>query len=133
MYISLPLRLTLFYALIVGLALWFFSITVYNQAEQRVYNDLDSTLSNSAASVRLGKDLFPGFPSTTASPLILPSVDGLGVGGVAIEVFDNQQRLLATTIGDQNNGMQTSVADLGSSPIPWASRQYTMLHNTLQQ
>jgi two-component system, OmpR family, sensor kinase len=119
MYIPLPLRLTLFYAFIVGLALWFFGITVYNQAEQRVYNDLDNTLSNRAASVRLGKDLFPGFPSTTASPLILPSVDGLGAGGVAIEVFDDQQRLLATTIGDQNNGIQTGVADLGSSPIPW--------------
>ena len=34
MYIPLQLRLTLFYTLVLGLALWFFGHTVYAQAEQ---------------------------------------------------------------------------------------------------
>lgn len=117
MYFPLQLRLTLFYALLLGLALWFFGNTVYIQAEQRAYKDLDNTLQSRAASVRLGKDLYN--PATNKPPLSLPSVDGLGTGGVAIEVLDNQLNLLATTTGTPVEGFQTSVGDLGDSPIPW--------------
>ncbi|TMD34186.1 MAG: hypothetical protein E6J04_07210 [Chloroflexi bacterium] len=87
MYIPLQLRLTLFYTLVLALALWFFGQTVYSQAEQRAYSDLDSNLSSRAASVRMGKDLFLSNPSSL--PLILPSVDSLGAGGVSIEVLDH--------------------------------------------
>src|SRR3989440_480500 len=120
MYIPLQLRLTLFYTLVLGLALWFFGHTVYAQAEQRAYNDLDSTLSARAASVRLGKSLAcppgtnSGAPSTT-----LPSVDGLGAGGVAIEVLDNHMHLLASTAGQPADYSQTGVDGLGTSPAPW--------------
>src|SRR5437764_10750304 len=98
MYIPLQLRLTFFYAILLGLALWFFSSTVYTQAEQRAYRDLDNTLSSRAASVRLGKDIFTAIDQHSDQlPFTLPSVDGLGIGGVAIEVLDNQLNLLATT------------------------------------
>ena len=70
MYIPLPLRLTLLYALIVGMALWFFGNTVYTQAEQRAYRDLDNALSSRAASVRLGKILSCSSPNPN-TPLIL--------------------------------------------------------------
>jgi two-component system, OmpR family, sensor kinase len=49
----------------------------------------------------------------------LPSVEGLGSGGVAIEVLDNQLHLLATTSGNQADGIQPDVTGLGDSPIPW--------------
>src|SRR5690348_9366615 len=98
MYIPLQLRLTFFYAILLGLALWFFGSTVYTQAEQRSYHDLDNTLSSRAASVQLGKDIFIAANQNPKQlPLTLPSVDGLGTGGVAIEVLDNQLNLLATT------------------------------------
>jgi len=48
MYIPLQLRLTMLYTLILALALWFFGQTVYTQAEQRAYSDLDTTLSSRA-------------------------------------------------------------------------------------
>ena len=37
MYLPLQLRLAFFYALLLGLALWFFGSAVYTQAEQRAY------------------------------------------------------------------------------------------------
>src|SRR6266516_6545551 len=90
MYIPLPLRLTLFYALILGVALGVFGTIVYNQAEQRAYADLKETLSSRAASMRLGKDVMASeaIPDNRL-PIILPSVDGLQSSSVAIEVLDN--------------------------------------------
>ena len=122
MYIPLQLRLTLFYALVLGLALWFFGHTVYSQAEQRAYNDLDSTLSTRAASVSLGKNLTCSNPAS--NPCTLPSVDALGTGEVAIEVLDKNMHLLATTTGagDPGNLSQPTVGGLGTSPIPWDER-----------
>src|SRR5437763_502472 len=122
MYIPLQLRLTLFYALVLGLALWFFGHTVYAQAEQRAYNDLDSTLSTRAASVSLGKNLTCSNPAS--NPCTLPSVDAFGTGGVAIEVLDKNMHLLATTTGaeDPGNLSQPTVGGLGTSPIPWDER-----------
>src|SRR6266436_6465696 len=117
MYFPLQLRLTLFYAILLGLALWIFGNIVYTQAEQRAYGDLDATLSSRAASVRLGKDLFNQDPH--AFPLSLPSVDQLGTGGVSIEVLDGQLHLLATTSSNFNASIQTGVSGLGESPVPW--------------
>src|SRR5579863_3436176 len=109
MYIPLQLRLTLFYALLLGLALWFFGSTVYTQAQQRAYADLDATLSSRAASVFLGKTLLNS-QSTNNLPLYLNnSVNGLGAGNIAIEVFDGNLRLLATTIHGQSDPTQPSV------------------------
>lgn len=118
MYFPLQLRLTLFYTLLLGITLWIFGSIVYSQAEQRAYSDLDNTLSSRAASVRLGKDLFMN-QNAGNIPFSLPSVDGLGSGGVAIEVLDNQLHLLATTTNSSNEGIHTSVTGLGDSPIPW--------------
>lgn len=118
MYIPLQLRLTLFYSLVLGLALWFFGHTVYVQAQQRAYNDLDTTLSTRAASVRLGKSLKCSDFASNTVPCTLPSVDALGTGGVAIEVLDENMHLLATTT-DTGDFVQPGVAGLGSSPIPW--------------
>ncbi|HCF86210.1 MAG TPA: hypothetical protein DEV72_13525 [Ktedonobacter sp.] len=120
MYIPLQLRLTLFYTLVLGVALWFFGQTVYTQAEQRAYSDLDTNLSSRAASVRLGKDLFVSNPNSL--PLILPSVDSLGTGGVSIEVMDEKLSLLATTSGALKDGTQTFVGFPYSSPVPWDTR-----------
>ena len=122
MYIPLHLRLTLFYTLLLGLALLFFGNIVYTQAEQRAYSDLDNALSSRAASVRLGKFLAcpAANPNSNSPPPILPSVDSLGTGGVAIEVLDNQLNLLTSTMaGDVNNPIDTSVDGLGYSPVPW--------------
>src|SRR6266568_9370527 len=107
MYFPLQLRLALFFTLILAAALWFFGLTVYTQAEQRAYHDLDATLSSRAASVRLGKDLFIANPS--ALPLLLPSVDSVGTQGVSIEILDDRLTLLATTSGSSTGGPQTSV------------------------
>ena len=73
MYFPLQLRLTLFYALLLGIALWIFGSIVYTQAQQRAYSDLDNALSSRAASVRLGKDLFINQNSGNP-PSTLPSV-----------------------------------------------------------
>ena len=118
MYFPLQLRLTLFYAILLGLALWIFGNIVYTQAEQRAYSDLDATLSSRAASVRLGKDLL-NQDSHVVLPSSLPSVDQLGTGGVSIEVLDGQLHLLATTSSNSNDPLQTEVNGLGSSPVPW--------------
>src|SRR5258708_40256948 len=82
MYFPLQLRLTLFYAVLLGLALWFFGNTVYTQAEQRAYTDLDTTLRSRAASVSLGKGLLTG-QYKAALPNLLQSLDELGSGGGA--------------------------------------------------
>ena len=115
MYVPLSLRLTLFYTLVLAMALWFFGQTVYQQAEQRAYTDLDNTLSSRAASVQLGKFLL----SQQSLPAVLPSVDGLGTGGVSIEVLDNKFTLLAVTASNPNNYMYPAVNNLGTSPAPW--------------
>ncbi len=119
MYIPLQLRLSLFYALVLGLALWFFGYTVYVQAEQRAYRDLDNTLSSRAASVRLSKDLLTSQTPPENLPRFLPGVDSQGTGGVAIEVLDDHMRLIATTAGASNDLQQTTVDGLGTSPVPW--------------
>lgn len=115
MYVPLSLRLTLFYTLVLTIALWFFGQTVYQQAEQRAYRDLDNTLSSRAASVQLGKFLI----SQNALPAVLPSVDGLGTGGVSIEVLDDQFTLLAVTASNPNNYAYPAVNIPGTSPVPW--------------
>ncbi len=130
MYIPLPLRLTLFFTLLLGVALLFFGNMVYAQAEQRAYRDLDDALSSRAASVRLGKFLdCPGAnPHPSSSPATLPSVDGLGTGGIAIEVLDDKLHLLATTSNlNLNDPTQASVNDLVPSPVPWDARAAYML------
>src|SRR6266566_10135567 len=118
MYFPLQLRLTLFYAFLLGIALWIFGTIVYTQAQQRAYNDLDNELRSRAASVRLGKDLLANQNSSNLA-FSLPSVDGLASGGVAIEVLDNQLHLLATTSGNQAENGQTGVSGLGNSLVPW--------------
>jgi len=60
----------------------------------------------------------------------LPSVDGLGTGGVSTEVLSDKMALIATTTNDPNNYMYPSVANLGSSPVPWDSKT---AHLALQQ
>src|SRR5260221_9478750 len=118
MYFPLQLRLTFFYAVLLGLALWVFGSIVYTQAEQRAYTDLDTTLSSRAASVSIGKNLLTG-QNNSQLPGLLQSVDAFGGGGVAIEGMDNQLNLLATTTGNSNDPSQTTVGGLGNSPIPW--------------
>src|SRR6266849_2370404 len=133
MYVPIHLRLTLFYTLLLGLALLFFGNIVYMQAEQRAYSDLDNALSSRTASVRLGKLIScPAGPGSPSSPAILPSVDGLGAGGIAIEVLDDQLHLLATTTSNSNpnDPLQSSIDGFVSSPIPWDART---AHTLLQQ
>jgi signal transduction histidine kinase len=117
MYFPLQLRLTLFYAILLGLALWIFGNIVYTQAEMRAYNDLDATLSSRATSVRIGKDLLNQDSHTF--PLSLPGIDQLGTGGVSIEILDGQLHLVATTSGNSNDSYNTGINGLGSSPVPW--------------
>ncbi len=129
MYFPIQLRLTLFYVLLLVITIWIFGALVYSQAQQRAYNDLDDALRSRAASVRLGKDLLLNQNSANL-PFLLPSVDGLGSGNIAIEVLDNQLDLLATTSGNQANIVQTGVSGLVNSPVPWdlqASR-WILLH-----
>ncbi|HCI78414.1 MAG TPA: hypothetical protein DHW02_01845, partial [Ktedonobacter sp.] len=134
---SLPLRLALLYTLLLAIALWFFGFTAYQRTAQQSYQNLDILLSSRAASVRLGKDIIAGFNNnSTGLPVILNSVDGLGTQGVAIEVFDAQMSLLATTTYTQGYGPQSSVDTLISSPIPWDAhaidtikRQYPQINH----
>ncbi len=121
-YLPLHLRLALFFTLVTGLALWFFGSSVYTQAAQHQYQDLDDALSSRANSVRLGKLLLCNSTPSTASPVILPSVDGLGSGGVAIEVLDTRLNLLAATTDYSNNPLQTGVSGLSLSPVPFDAR-----------
>ena len=119
MYVPLQFRLTFLYVLLLALTLWFFGSIVYTQAAQRAYSDLDSTLSSRAASVQLGKNLFLQNGPINNLPAILPGIAGSGSEGVAIEVLDRQLHLLATTDGSSGNFLQTSVANLQQSPVPW--------------
>lgn len=123
MYIPLQLRLALFYAILLGLALWIFGNVVYTQAEQRAYSDLDATLSSRAASVRIGKDI--GNQDSHALPFLLPGVDQVGEGGVSIEVLDNQLHLLATTSNNSSNAFQTGINGFDNSPVPWDKQAAT--------
>ncbi len=130
-YFPLQLRLTLFYAFLLGIALWIFGTIVYTQAQQRAYSDLDNALSSRAASVRLGKDLLAN-QNPSNLPFSLPSVDGLGSGGVAIEVLDNQLHLLATTSGNLANGIQSGLTNSIYSTITYQGqhiRVYTLMNN----
>jgi len=128
MYLPLHIRLTFFYALILGLALGFFGTTAYNQARDRAYHDLDNALKSRAESVRLGKDLIiPSLsPGTSAQPRLLSSVDGLvnrlGTDGIAIEVLDNHQHLIATTTSQPSADFLTGVVGLSDPPVPWDAR-----------
>ncbi|MBA2283942.1 MAG: HAMP domain-containing histidine kinase [Ktedonobacteraceae bacterium] len=119
MFMPLQLRFTLFYTFLLGLALLFFGQAVYGQAQQRAYQDLDNTLKSRAESVRFGKLLLcPGaFPNS--APYTLPSVDGLGTGGVAIEVLDSRLNLLATTSVPLPDGTSVVPDYLANSPTPW--------------
>src|SRR6266849_6564327 len=116
MYFPIQLRLAIFYAVLLGIALLFFGNIVYMQAEQRAYKDLDTTLSSRAASVRLGKDLLADSHSL---PFSLQSVDGLGTGGVAIEVLDGNLNLIATTSINPTVDYLTGVNGLVNNPVPW--------------
>lgn len=122
MSLPLPLRLSLFYTLLLGLSFAFFGYLVYHQAEQRAYSDLDSLLKNRAASIKMGKDLFynPNDAKPTL-PFKLPGVNELGADGVAIEIFDTQLVLQATTT-DASEGALTTSMDTYPSPIPWDAR-----------
>src|SRR6266702_2842112 len=118
MYIPLQVRLTLFYVVVLGVAVWFFGYTVYVQAAQRAYHDLDMLLSTRAQSVQLGKTL-GCFNTPNGTFTTLSSVDALGTGGVAIEVLDEHMHLLVSTSGQPNAFDQPGVEGLGSSPVPW--------------
>src|SRR5947208_12017822 len=121
MFFPLSVRLTLFYTLILALALWFFGLMVYHQAEKNAYQNLRDTLQSRATSVQYGKFFFlsnntntPGIPEP---PLTLPSVDAFGKGGVGIEVLavdDTGQpaRVLATSAGTSESALPT-VTGLG--------------------
>ena len=131
MYIPLQLRLTLFYALLLGLAFWFFGNSVYTQAQQRAYADLDNALSSRAESVVLGKSLL-GNQNSQNLPLVLNnSINGLGTGDIAIEVLDHNLRLLATTTYDTtSNFLQPGVSGSSTSPVPWDAQaaHWYLLH-----
>lgn len=117
MYLPLPLRLALFYTLILALALLFFGHIVYDQAAQRAYADLDATLSNRAESVQLGKDML--IMNGISSPVSLPGTDGLAPDGVAIEVLDNHLHLLASNTLNNAGPVNTTVTGLPPSLVPW--------------
>jgi two-component system OmpR family sensor kinase len=129
MYFPLPLRLALLFTLILGLALWFFGNIVYVQAVQNQYSYLDDTLSSRAASVRLGKMMACSPTSGTAqnTPYLLPSVDGLGGGGVAIEILDSHLNLLASTSNNSNDPMAPGVDGLTPAPVPFDAQAINKL------
>src|SRR5579875_1358796 len=117
MYLPLQLRLTIFYTFILALALLFFGSIVYNQAAQRAYADLDTTLSNRANTVQIGKDIM--MMNGSSSPIALPGVDGLAPDGVAVEVLDNHLRLIASNTLGPAEPYDTTLSGLASSPVPW--------------
>ncbi|HVB72470.1 MAG TPA: ATP-binding protein [Ktedonobacteraceae bacterium] len=119
MYIPLQLRLTLFYALLLGLALWFFGNVVYSQAEQRAYHDLDTELSSRTASVIVGKELISNQNLSNLPLYLNNSINGLGAGDIAIEVLDTRLRLLATTTYSVSDILQPGVTGSNISPVPW--------------
>ncbi|GHO99713.1 two-component sensor histidine kinase [Reticulibacter mediterranei] len=115
MYIPLQIRLTSFYIVLLTLALVFFGALAYTQAEQRAYSNLDATLKSRAASVQSGKLM--GDQSTL--PSLLPGIAGVDTEGVAIEVFDEQSNLLATTDNTQNDITHPFIGNTVHSPVPW--------------
>jgi len=130
-YIPLQLRLTLFYALLLGLALWFFGNSVYTQAQQRAYTDLDTALSSRAASVVLGKSLLSNQGNNNLPLVLNNSINGLGAGDIAIEVLDHNLHLLATTTyNSTTNFLQPGVSGSDISPIPWDAQaaRWNILH-----
>jgi signal transduction histidine kinase len=118
MYIPLQIRLTSFYIVLLTLALAFFGALVYTQAEQRTYASLDATLKSRAASVQLGKLM----GDQSALPSLLPGIAGTDTEGVAIEVFDEQSNLLATTDNTQNDITHPFIENTVHSPVPWDAR-----------
>jgi two-component system OmpR family sensor kinase len=129
LYFPLPLRLALLFTLILGLALWFFGNSVYSQAVQNQYSYLDDTLSSRAASVRLGKMMAcsPASGAAPSTPYLLPSVDGLGGGGVAIEILDSHLNLLASTSNNTNDPMTPGVDGLTPAPVPFDAQAINKL------
>jgi len=115
MYIPLQIRLTSFYIVLLTLALVFFGALVYTQAEQRAYSNLDATLKSRAASVQSGKLM--GDQNTL--PSLLPGVAGVDTEGIAIEVFDEQSNLLATTDNTQSDITHPFIGNTVHSPVPW--------------
>ena len=132
MYIPLQLRLTLFYALLLGFALWIFGSTVYTQAQQRAYADLDATLSSRADSVVLGKSLFGNQGNNDLPRVLNNSINGLGAGDVAIEVLDMKLHLLATTTyNSTSNPLQPGVTGSDTSPVPWDAQTARMVQQQM--
>jgi two-component system, OmpR family, sensor kinase len=115
MFIPLQIRLTSFYIVLLTLALVFFGALVYTQAEQRAYSNLDATLKSRAASVQSGKLM--GDQNTL--PSLLPGIAGVDTEGVAIEVFDEQSNLLATTDNTQSDITHPFIGNTVHSPVPW--------------
>jgi hypothetical protein len=93
LYIPLHLRLACFYTLLLIGIFAFFGIYVYQQARQQAYQELDNALSTRAASIQLGKDLSPSYMSSegTKYPLLLPGDNGIGIGGISIEILSTKQ------------------------------------------
>ena len=140
MFFPLSVRLTLFYTLILALALWFFGPMVYHQAEKNAYQNLRDTLQSRATSVQYGKFFFlsntTNTPGLSQPPLALPGVDAFGKGGIGIEVLavdDTGQptRVLATSAGTSESAHPT-VIGLGLTPphgwSPEAIRQVIQQH-----
>ncbi|GHO77100.1 hypothetical protein KSD_48710 [Ktedonobacter sp. SOSP1-85] len=118
LYIPLHLRLACFYTLLLIGIFAFFGIYVYQQARQQAYQELDNALSTRAASIQLGKDLSPSYMSSegTKYPLLLPGDNGIGIGGISIEILSTKLQLLATTTGALEGGTTISHQ---SAPAPW--------------
>ncbi|GHO65003.1 hypothetical protein KSC_038950 [Ktedonobacter sp. SOSP1-52] len=119
LYIPLHLRLACFYTLLLIGIFAFFGIYVYQQARQQAYQELDNALSTRAASIQLGKDLSPSYMSSegTKYPLLLPGDNGIGIGGISIEILSTKLQLLATTTGVLEGG--TSISHQSAPPAPW--------------
>ncbi|GCE46544.1 signal transduction histidine kinase [Thermosporothrix hazakensis] len=119
---ALPLhwRLTLFYTLILVLALWLFSAFLLNRTEQEGYTSIDRELQTRALSVRLGKMLF-----MQATPPVetIPALNGLGDEAIAIEVLRYEHSsftLLATTATvSEQDILNTGIQAQAPPPVPW--------------
>ncbi|HLZ60137.1 MAG TPA: ATP-binding protein [Ktedonosporobacter sp.] len=121
MYIPLSVRLTLFYTIILALALWFFGPMVYTQAEKSAYNDLRDTLATRARGVQWAKAVLSA--NSASQPITLPGVNEFGEGGVGIEVLavddtGNPTSVLATNAGtpDSADPTQPTIINLGTHP-----------------
>jgi two-component system OmpR family sensor kinase len=114
-YFPLQLRLSSLSILLLSLALWCFGSITMHQATQQAYRELDATLSSRAASVQLGKSLL----RQNTLPALLPGIAGTSTEGVAIEIFNHQMSLLATTDSNPGDPSQSSITTTQHSPIPW--------------